>query len=198
MNTIKPAIDDEPIKDNIEGQYFKIVSFLFLFIFIFYAFKNGFQNGFKLSIFIWCLTVCTTPISSASVLLSFPIKIFTQIPMFVTKFITSLLSLILLGYFYIYNYDLICKIPLGKAFIKIIKSKLYSLFLVSIIASVISSYMLDNFVDYFILSEKTMLKKDTLGKLLFLFLIFICLNFIYFNMLIKNKIVEFGKKYYFL
>lgn len=197
MNTINPAIN-EPIKDNIESQYFRIVSFLFLFVFIFYALKNGIQSGFKLSLFIWCLTVCTTPISSASVLLSFPIKIFTEVPMFVTKFITSILSLFLLGYFYIYNYDLIYRIPLGKAFIKIIKSKLYALFLVSIIASVISSYMLDNFVDYFILSEKTMLKKETLGRLLFLFLIFVCLNFIYFNTLIKNKIFVFGKKYYFL
>jgi len=58
------------------------------------------------------------------------------------------------------------------------------LFVVAIIASVISSYMLDNFVDHFILSESTMMKKDKLGELLLLFLIFVYLNFMYFNILI--------------
>lgn len=104
----------------------------------------------------------------------------------------------LLAYFYCYQYNLICKIPLGKAFVKIIKSELYLLFVVAIIASVISSYMLDNFVDHFILSDSIMIKKDKLGTLLLLFLVFVYLNFIYFHILIKNKIFEFEKKYYFL
>ena len=185
-------------KENIETYYFYIISVLFLFIFVFYAMKNGIKHGFKLSLFIWCLTVSTTPISTASVLLSFPIKIFTSIPMFITKFISSLFSLITLTYFYNYKYDLISKIPLGKAFIKIVKSKLYNIFLVAIIASVISSYMLDNLVDYFILSDMKMMKKDKLGKLIVLFFIFIVLNFSYFDILIKNKIFEFSDKYYFL
>lgn len=189
---------DKKDKINIERNYFNIISLLFLFIFVFYGIKNGFQQGFKMSLFIWALTVCTTPISSASILLSFPIKIFTTIPMFVTKFLLSILSMGLLAYFYCYQYNLICKIPLGKAFVKIIKSELYLLFVVAIIASVISSYMLDNFVDHFILSESTMMKKDKLGELLLLFLIFVYLNFMYFNILIKNQIFEFDKKYYFL
>ena len=189
---------DKKDKINIERNYFNIISLLFLFIFVFYGIKNGFQQGVKMSLFIWALTVCTTPISSASILLSFPIKIFTTIPMFVTKFLLSILSIGLLAYFYFYQYNLICKIPLGKAFVKIIKSELYLLFVVAIIASVISSYVLDNFVDHFILSESTMMKKDKLGELLLLFLIFVYLNFMYFNILIKNKIFEFDKKYYFL
>lgn len=189
---------DKKDKINIERNYFNIISLIFLFIFVFYGIKNGFQRGFKMSLFIWALTVCTTPISSASILLSFPIKIFTTIPMFVTKFLLSILSMCLLAYFYCYQYNLICKIPLGKAFVKIIKSESYLLFVIAIIASVISSYMLDNFVDHFILSESTMMKKDKLGELLLLFLIFVYLNFMYFNILIKNQIFEFDKKYYFL
>ena len=178
---------DKKDKINIERNYFNIISLLFLFIFVFYGIKNGFQQGVKMSLFIWALTVCTTPISSASILLSFPIKIFTTIPMFVTKFLLSILSIGLLAYFYFYQYNLICKIPLGKAFVKIIKSELYLLFVVAIIASVISSYVLDNFVDHFILSESTMMKKDKLGELLLLFLIFVYLNFMYFNILIKIR-----------
>ena len=160
--------------------------------------KKGIQYGFKMSLFIWSLTVCTTPISSASVLLSFPIKIFTAVPMFVTKFISSIFSLCILAYFYHYNYVLIYKNPLGRAFIKIVETRLYALFLVAIVASVISSYMLDNFVDYFILSDTQMLKKEKFGELLLLFLVFVFLNFIYFNILIKNKIFEIDKIYYFL
>ena len=190
--------EKEKTKNMVEGQYFNIISIIFLFIFIFYGMKNGIDRGFKLSLFIWSLTVCTTPISTASVLLSFPIKIFTNIPMFITKLISSIFSLGMLAFFYVYHYDLICKIPLGKAFIKIVETRLYALFLVAIIASVISSYMLDNFVDYFVLSDTQMLKKEKLGELLLLFLVFVFLNFMYFNILIKNKIFEFDKIYYFL
>jgi hypothetical protein len=198
MNQFHSSNREENTKTRIETQYFNLISFLFLLMFIFYGMKNGIARGFKITVFIWCLTVCTTPISSASVLLSFPIKIFTTIPMFITKSITSVLSLGILAYFYHYNYNLICKIPLGRAFVKIIKSKLYALFLVSIIASVITSYMLDNFVDHFILSNTKMLDKDKLGEMLLLFLIFVFLNLIYFNILIKHKIFEFGHKYYVL
>lgn len=182
----------------VEEHYFNIISMIFLLVFIFYGMKNGIERGFKLTIFIWSLTVCTTPISTASVLLSFPIKIFTNVPMFITKLISSILSLNILAYFYVYHFDLIYKIPLGKAFIKIIETRLYALFLVAIIASVISSYMLDSFVDYFILSETQIFKKDKLRMLLLLFLVFVFLNLIYFNILIKNKIFQIDKIYYFL
>ena len=187
-----------PRMNSIEVVYFKMISILFLLIFLFYGIKNGVNHGFKLTLFIWSLTVCATPISSASILLSFPIKIFTTIPMFVTKFLTSILSLGILVYFYNYHRTLISKIPLGKSFIRIIKSKLYLLFLVAIIASVISSYMLDNFVDIFILNEKKPPQKDKLAQLFILFALFVFLNFVYFNALIKNKLFEFDNKYYFL
>jgi len=189
---------NEYAKNKIEESYFNIISVFFLFIFIFYGFRKGIKQGFKLTLFLWCLTVSTTPISSASILLSFPIKIFTQIPMFVTKFVTSILSLGLLVYFYKYNYNMISKIPLGKAFINIIKSNMYIIFLVSIVASVISSYMLDNFVDHFILSDMKSIKKDKLGRLLAAFLIFVFLNYVYFNILIKHKIFSSSRPYYFL
>ena len=198
MDLNKKTKNEHEKKDNIEIAYFNVISVLFLFTFIFYGVKNGIKQGFKLSLFIWCLTVCTTPISSASILLSFPIKIFTKIPMFVTKALTSVLSLGLLVYFYNYNYNLINKIPLGRAFIKIVKSKLYLLFLIAIIASVISSYMLDNFVDVFILSDIKTIKKDKLGGLLVAFSGFVFLNYLYFNILIEHKIFTLNKRYYFL
>jgi len=171
---------------------------VFLFLFLFYAIKNGLERGFKLSLFIWCLTVCTTPISTASILLSFPIKILTKIPMFVTKFVSSMLGLVLLVYFYKSNYNLISKNPLGRAFIKIIQNKLYSLFVVSIVASVLSSYILDTLVDNFLLSVGSTFSKSKLAELLFVILAFICLNVAYFNILIKNKIFTIDMSSYFL
>ena len=185
-------------KTEIERQYFSLVSMVFLFLFLFYAMKNGFERGFKLSLFIWCLTVCTTPISTASILLSFPIKIFTTIPMFVTKFVSSMLGLGLLVYFYKSNYDLISKNPLGRAFIKIMQKNLYSLFVVSIVASVLSSYILDTLVDNFLLSVVPTFSKSKLAELLFVILAFICLNVAYFNILIKNKIFTIDMRSYFL
>uniref|UniRef100_A0A6C0L1I6 Uncharacterized protein n=1 Tax=viral metagenome TaxID=1070528 RepID=A0A6C0L1I6_9ZZZZ len=185
-------------KTEIERQYFNLVSMVFLLLFLFYAMKNGFERGFKLSLFIWCLTVCTTPISTASILLSFPIKIFTTIPMFVTKFVSSMLGLGLLVYFYKSNYDLISKNPLGRAFIKIMQKNLYSLFVVSIVASVLSSYILDTLVDNFLLSVVPTFSKSKLAELLFVILAFICLNVAYFNILIKNKIFTIDMRSYFL
>ncbi len=185
-------------KTEIERHYFNLVSVVFLFLFLFYAMKNGLERGFKLSLFIWCLTVCTTPISTASILLSFPIKIFTTIPMFVTKFVSSMLGLGLLVYFYNSNHDLISKNPLGRAFIKIIQKNLYSLFFVSIVASVLSSYILDTVVDNFLLSDVPTFSKKKLGELLFVILAFICLNIAYFNILIKNKIFTIDMRSYFL
>lgn len=184
--------------NSVEIIYFKAISILFLIIFLFYGIKNGMKQGFKLTLFIWSLTVCATPISTASILLSFPIKIFTTIPMFITKLISSILSLVILAYFYNYHRELISKISLGKAFIRMIKSKLYLLFLVAIVASVISSYILDNIVDVFVLHDKKPPQKDKLGQFLFLFLIFIILNFVYFDTLIKNEIFVFDNKHYFL
>jgi len=181
-----------------EENYFNVFSLAFLFIFLYYGIKNGIEYGSKITLFIWCLTVCTTPISSASVLLSFPIKIFTKIPMFVTKFVSSIISLGMLSYFYKYQFELINTIPLGRAFIKIIERKLYLLFLVSIAASIISSYILDNFVDYFVLPHDDIVEKDKLAQMILLFLVFVILNFIYFNILIKNKIFQLDKIYYFL
>ena len=85
-------------KNKIEASYFNIISVFFLFIFMFYGFRKGIKQGFKLTLFLWSLTVCTTPISSTSILLSFPIKIFTKVPMFVTKFVNIYFVLGLLIY----------------------------------------------------------------------------------------------------
>ena len=116
-----------------------------------------------------------------------------------TKLVSSILSLGVLAFFYRYQQGLISKIPLGLAFIRIIKSNMYMLFLISIIASVISSYMLDEFVNIFILpkNKDKNPKKDKIAQLFILFTVFVLLNFMYFNTLIKNKIFEFDNNYYF-
>ena len=181
---------------DIEKKIFYIVSVIFLFIFIYYAFKSGIAYGFKVAFFIWALTVTTTPISTASILWSFPIKIFTNIPMFVSKFVISILSLSILYYYYKYNYSLINSVQVGKAFIKIIKLNLYKIFFISIIASVICSYILDYIVDYF-LFPYNIYKYNTV-QIIGLIILFIYLNIMYFKILIKNNIVGIKRKYYLL
>uniref|UniRef100_A0AB39JAE2 Uncharacterized protein n=1 Tax=Florenciella sp. virus SA2 TaxID=3240092 RepID=A0AB39JAE2_9VIRU len=181
---------------NIEKNIFYIVSIIFLIIFVYYAYQSGITYGFKIAFFIWALTVTTTPISTASVLWSFPIKIFTNIPMFVSKFIISILSLFILYYFYTYNYSIINSVQVGKAFIKIVKLNLYLIILISIVASVICSYLLDVIVDYFIINPNNY--KINVIQLISLSILFICLNIMYFKILIKNNIVGINKKYYLL
>lgn len=186
--------------DDIDMQSFYIISFIFITIFVYYAIKLGMVYGFNIAFFLWCTTVCTTPISTASVLLSFPIKIFTNIPMFITKIVISILSLFVVMYYYKYKREMINTIPVGRAIIEIIKNKLFSIFLIASLSSVLSSYILNYIVDIHFLKVGILdeLNDNNVLALSLVSIIFLVLNFIYIKLLVDNNIVGFNRKHYFL
>ena len=186
--------------EDVDMQYFYIISYIFICIFVYYAIKLGMIYGFHIAFFIWCTTVCTTPISTASVLLSFPVKIFTNIPMFITKIIISILSLFVVIYYYQYKREMINTIPVGRAITTILNNKLFSIFLIASLSSVLSSYILNYIVDVHFLKIKILddTKNNSAFVLSSVSVIFLILNYIYMKLLVNNNIVGFNKKHYFL
>ena len=179
---------------TIEQNTFYIISFIFILLFFYYAYNSGITYGINVVGFIWAFTVSTTPISTASILLSFPLKIFTSIPMHITKFVISILSLFVLFYYYKYKYHIINTIPIGKVFINIIKSNLYIIFAISIISSVMCSYLIDTMINYLMIPTSSIDYNTSISILIF----FLLLNVIYLKLLLSNKILGIKSKYYIL
>jgi hypothetical protein len=183
-------------KDNkIDMKIFYIISFIFISIFLYYGIKVSISYGFQIAFFIWCTTVCTTPISSASILVSFPLKVFAQVPMFITKTITSVFSFLVVIYYYKYKREIINTIPLGKVVIKIIKSRIFSIFIIATLSSILSSYLLNHIVDVHLFKINEPIQNIVLFALFCLFLI---LNYIYVKLLFNNNIIGFENKHYLL
>ena len=186
--------------DDVDVQSFYIISFIFISIFVYYAKKLGMVYGFNIAFFLWCVTVCSTPISTVSVLLSFPIKIFTYVPMFITQLVISILSFCVVMYYYKYKREMINTIPVGRAIIEIIKNKLFIIFLIASFSSILSSYILNYIVDIHFL-KVSILDNLNVNNNLVLYIVsflFLILNFIYIKLLVDNDIVGFNRKHYFL
>lgn len=186
--------------DDVDMQSFYIISFIFISIFVYYAKKLGMVYGFNIAFFLWCVTVCSTPISTVSVLLSFPIKIFTYVPMFITQLVISILSFCVVMYYYKYKREMINTIPVGRAIVEIIKNKLFIIFLIASLSSILSSYILNYMVDIHFLKVSILdnLKVNNNLVLYIVSFLFLILNFIYIKLLVDNDIVGFNRKHYFL
>ncbi len=171
--------------DEIKLYIFDFISIAFLLLFMFYGYIRGTKYGFLLSVFIWCIFVCTTPIPEAALLLSFPLKNFFNISMDVSQIFISIFSLILLNIFYIYSSSLLKTIFIGKMFHKIISLKLYSLFFYSIIASIAGAYILDIVIDAYVLNKKNIIN---LSNMIFALGVVILFNIFYFYTMIRYNI----------
>jgi hypothetical protein len=75
-------------------QYHKY-SFQILSVFmVIYFIYHWSQNPLTKSMLMWSTLVIATPIPNASILLSFPAKIFFGIPLYISQIITSILSIL--------------------------------------------------------------------------------------------------------
>ena len=187
--------DKAPGEEN-NKRIFYITSITFLLIFLYYAFRNGINNGFLITLFVWCVTVSTTPISTDSILLTFPIKVFTDIPLFATKTLISILSFLVVYYFYKFKQVLINTTPIGRAIVRIMDNRIYAIFGIAIIASIISSYLLDAVLDNYVIIKDNGLY--TTPRVVSALTAFLMLNITYFAFLTKYNILAFNKKHYFL
>jgi len=174
---------------KIDESIFTGLSFVFLFIFAIYSYRRGVQFGFLISIFLWAFFVTSVPIPQVALLLAFPVKHFFKISMFISQIIISIFACSVLIYFYFYKQNLILKNKVGKLFIKIINKKAFLLFILSIVASIIGTYILDNLFDvFFFKGELIQNKQRKYKQILILFILFLLLNIWYLNYCLYNNI----------
>ena len=172
--------------DKIKLYIFDVISVCFLLLFMFYGYIRGTEYGFLLSVFIWAIFVCTTPIPETGLLLSLPLKHFFNIPMDISQIFISFFGLILLYLFYMYFSSLLKTILIGKMFHKIISLRLYSLFFYSIIASITGAYVLNILIDSYVLNKKN---RMNIPRMILALGVIILLNILYFYTIIRYKIM---------
>lgn len=69
---------------------------LLCFLIIYYLYmshKLGFHQGFHVIVLTWCFLVLCTPVSDAGFILSFPVRLFFDIPMIITQVFVFFLSI---------------------------------------------------------------------------------------------------------
>ena len=175
--------------DVVEKYSFSFLSFVFLLTFAYYGFKNGTQNGLYISLFLWAFFVCSVPIPQVALLLSFPLKHFLDITIHMSQAIISLFAICVLVFFNYSRVKILEKNTIWKIFQKIINNKIYSIFIISITASIIGSYVIDTFVDLFVLKKREVVYNDNiLFHMLTAFMMFILLNVWYILVCKKNNI----------
>jgi hypothetical protein len=87
----------------------------------------------------WATIVVTTPIPSVSILLGLPLKLFFNLSIHFTYIFIASLSI-----FILFNSDH------NSTFVKrILQTKTYSIFIISILSSTILTKLLDSGIDYF-------------------------------------------------
>jgi|688.fasta_scaffold321927_3 hypothetical protein len=125
---------------SIHTHLFRIVSILCILYFLYNLYRNSILTSFVITAAAWSTVVIATPIPSGALLLSFPMKIFLGIPLYISQIIVSVLAIGIL--FFYMNY--------APAFVKTIFQKnMYSIFGISIVCSVLLSKLLDHLHDYY-------------------------------------------------
>ena len=174
---------------KIDSSIFTVLSFVFLFIFAIYSYRKGVQFGFLISVFLWAFFVTSVPIPQVALLLAFPAKHFLKISMFISQIIISMFACCVLIYFYSYKQKLLLKNNVGKLFIQIIQKRAFLVFILSIIASIIGTYILDNLFDvFFFKGELIQNKQRKYKQILILFILFLLLNIWYLNYCLQRNI----------
>ncbi len=176
--------------DKIKSYLFNIVSIIFIIIFIFYTYKKGSLYGGYITVVIWAFFVTLTPVPEAGLLLTFPIKHFFGINMYISQIIISLLAILILIYTYYVKPIIIKSSPIGKIFMYIVKNKLYSILFISIISSIIGSYLLDELLKY--IENKDYFNKTNKYSII-VFLLFLFLNVIYLKTIIQTDTLKYIK-----
>lgn len=163
---------------------FNVLSAIFIILFVFFSIKKGIKYGFKTSFFIWAFFVCSVPIPQVALLLSFPLKHVTNINMAISQFMISIVAMISLIYFYRNELSFIRQNNIGKIFANIMKHKLYSIFILSIIGSIIGTHILDEIFDYIRKDKYTV----DINLVFTNIIMFILINIVYLYVSAKNGI----------
>lgn len=160
---------------------FNILSLAFLMVFVLHGYKKGTTYGLYITLFLWAFFVCTVPIPQVALLLSFPLKHFFDITMITSQVIISFFAIVVLVYFHFKMKSLLQKHDMGKMFQDIMKYRLYFIFVLSVIGSVIGSYLIDSFVDIYVFRPEIKQPNEVMRNVLLSVVLFILLNIWYMN-----------------
>ena len=160
---------------------FNILSLAFLMVFVLHGYKKGTTYGLYITLFLWAFFVCTVPIPQVALLLSFPLKHFFDITMITSQVIISFFAIVVLVYFHFKMESLLQKHDMGKMFQDIMKHRLYFIFVLSVIGSVIGSYLIDSFVDIYVFRPEIKQPNEVMRNVLLSVVLFILLNIWYMN-----------------
>lgn len=155
---------------------FNILSIVFLGVFMLHGYKNGTTYGLYITLFLWAFFVCSVPIPQVALLLSFPLKHFFDITMMTSQVVISIFALLVLVYFHFRMPVLLQKHDIGKIFQTIMKHRLYLLFMLSMIGSVIGSYLIESFVDIYVFRPEIEQPNEVMRNVLLSVVLFILLN----------------------
>jgi len=126
---------------NLHFHMFRFMAVSFLIYFVYNAYQYSIVYSLLDTLLMWASVVVATPLPSAALLLSFPVKVFFDIPMYISQIIASILSILLLFVFMKHTPEFVMKIW---------KKQLYSIFAISIACSVLLSELLDLFYNYYV------------------------------------------------
>jgi len=163
---------------------FNGLSLLFGLLFIYYVYTNGIEKGLFKTIFIWCKFVVATPIPEAGLLVSMPLKNLLNIELDKTQIIVSIFSLAYIIYSYVYFKNYLNQYNLGRYIIKIIEFFEFSIFIVSILASISISYLINEIID------EILFKKGEIYHINNLYISIFSLFLIFYYFFILKKIIS--------
>ncbi len=128
---------------DLESNKLKIVSIIFLCIFGFKLIHHSLKYSVYSTLLLWASVVVATPLPSASILFSFPLNIYFNIPMYITQIVASIISLVLIHF--------INPVYL-PGFVKLLIKKhiFYITVIFCIITSVILSKVLDTLLNAYV------------------------------------------------
>ena len=125
--------------ETIQLHIFQFVSIIFFIYFLYSAYSHSVVDALADTLTAWATVVIGTPIPSVSILLGFPMKVFFNIPIYITYLFIAVLSFFILIHFE--NY--------ASSFVQhILQTKTYSIFIISIVSSTILTHLLDSGIEY--------------------------------------------------
>lgn len=81
---------------DLDSLKLKVVSILFLCIFVFKLIHHSLDYSVNSTLLLWASVVVATPLPSASILFSFPLNVYFNIPMHVTQIVASVVALVMI------------------------------------------------------------------------------------------------------
>ena len=166
-------------KEKMESYIFlyDIVATIFALILLCMVYYYGFSDGSMRAIFVWAFLLVATPIPESGLLVTLPFKRFFDIEM---PLVQVFLSILCMMYMFCLNSNTYKDFFLGKLFEKIVTNKYYSIFLISIVSSVIGSELIENIIDNYISGKAIhngMLKKGSFVGLIVVYFVLLSMLF---------------------